>query len=154
MQPLPAKIVSRKKRAKEGRSSDEVEHFPVPSRVTVRRRSAVAAVELRDPEVRPWSSLLIKAAVLDFCYSIPLIWLWFQVYSNSKGSSSNSKRGGLDIEDGLGRPQKVARHNDIDQYSGEEDEMSDWFSSNPNDAALKWSFENVLAGGLVADCFV
>lgn len=51
MQPLPAKIVSRKKRAKEGRTSDEVEHFPVPSRVTVRRRSAVAAVELRDPEV-------------------------------------------------------------------------------------------------------
>ncbi|KAE7999191.1 hypothetical protein FH972_003648 [Carpinus fangiana] len=95
--PLPAKLVSRKKRAKDGRSSDEVEHFPIPSRVTVRRRSAVAAVELRDPEV----------------------------YSNSKGSSSNSKRGGLDVEDGLGRPLKVARHNDIDQYSGGEDEMSD-----------------------------
>jgi len=95
--PLPAKLVSRKKRAKDGRSSDEVEHFPIPSRVTVRRRSAVAAVELRDPEV----------------------------YSNSKGSSSNSNRGGLDVEDGLGRPLKVARHNDIDQYSGGEDEMSD-----------------------------
>ncbi|XP_041002052.1 protein PAF1 homolog [Juglans microcarpa x Juglans regia] len=95
--PLPTKLVLRKKRAKEGRSSDEVEYFPVPSRVTVRRRSAVAAVELRDSEV----------------------------YSNSKGSFSNSKRGGLDIEDGLGRPQKVARHQDIDQSSGAEDEISD-----------------------------
>lgn len=51
VQPLPTKLVLRKKRAKEGRSSDEVEHFPAPSRVTVRRRSAVAAVELRDSEV-------------------------------------------------------------------------------------------------------
>lgn len=145
MQPLPAKLVSRKKRAKDGRSSDEVEHFPIPSRVTVRRRSAVAAVELRDPEVWPWSYILkIKLALLDLCYWIPLIWLCFQVYSNSKGSSSNSKRGGLDVEDGLGRPQKVSRHNDIDQYSGGEDEMSDWFSSNPNAAASKWQIAFVL----------
>ncbi|XP_023921847.2 protein PAF1 homolog [Quercus suber] len=95
--PLPTKLVLRKKRAKEGRSNDEVEHFPIPSKVTVRRRPTVSAVELRDSEV----------------------------YSHSKGSFSNSKRGGLDIEDGLGRPQKVARHQDIDQYSEAEDEMSD-----------------------------
>lgn len=95
--PLPTKLVLRKKRAKEGRSSDEIEHFPVPSKVTVRRRSTVAAIELRDSEV----------------------------YSHSKGSFSNSKRGGLDIEDGLGRPHKIGRHQDMDQYSGAEDEMSD-----------------------------
>ena len=51
MQPLPTKLILRKKRAKEGKSSDEVEHFPVPARVTVRRRSTVAAVEVKDPEV-------------------------------------------------------------------------------------------------------
>lgn len=50
-QPLPAKLVLRKKRAKEGRSTDEVEHFPAPSRVTVRRRSTVAAIELKDAGV-------------------------------------------------------------------------------------------------------
>jgi len=52
MQPLPTKLILRKKRAKEGKSSEEVEHFPVPSRVTVRRRSTVAAIELKEPEVR------------------------------------------------------------------------------------------------------
>jgi len=51
MQPLPTKLVLRKKRAKEGRSNDEVEHFPIPSKVTVRRRPTVSAVELRDSEV-------------------------------------------------------------------------------------------------------
>ncbi|GFY97086.1 hydroxyproline-rich glycoprotein family protein [Actinidia rufa] len=51
--PLPTKLILRKKRAKEGKSSDEVEHFPVPARVTVRRRSTVAAVEVKDPESYP-----------------------------------------------------------------------------------------------------
>lgn len=51
MQPLPTKLVLRKKRAKEGRSGDEVEQFPIPSRVTVRRRSSVAAIERKDSEV-------------------------------------------------------------------------------------------------------
>lgn len=41
----------------------------------------------------------------------------FQVYSNSKR--------GLDIEDGIGRSHKHARHQDMDQYSGAEDDMSD-----------------------------
>ncbi|KAK2971129.1 hypothetical protein RJ640_008553 [Escallonia rubra] len=47
--PLPTKLILRKKRAKEGKSSEEVEHFPVPSRVTVRRRSTASAVELKEP---------------------------------------------------------------------------------------------------------
>jgi len=51
VQPLPTKLVLRKKRAKEGRSGDEVEQFPAPSRVTVRRRPNVAAIELKDSEV-------------------------------------------------------------------------------------------------------
>ncbi|KAL6996406.1 Protein PAF1 [Sarracenia purpurea var. burkii] len=51
--PLPTKLILRKKRAKEGKSSDEVEHFPAPSRVTVRRRSTVAAMELKESESYP-----------------------------------------------------------------------------------------------------
>lgn len=51
MQPLPTKLILSKKRAKEGKSSDEVEHFPVPSRVTVRRRPTVNAVEMKESEV-------------------------------------------------------------------------------------------------------
>jgi len=42
MQPLPTKLVLQKKKAKEGRSGDDVEHYPVPSKVTVRKRSTVA----------------------------------------------------------------------------------------------------------------
>lgn len=49
MQPLATKLVLQKKKAKEGRSGDEVEHFPVPSRVTVRRRESVSVEELNDP---------------------------------------------------------------------------------------------------------
>lgn len=51
MQPLPTKLVLRKKRAKEGRSGEEVEQCLVPSRVTVRRRSSVAAIERKDTGV-------------------------------------------------------------------------------------------------------
>ncbi|XP_062191391.1 protein PAF1 homolog [Phragmites australis] len=35
--PLPTKLVLQKKKAKEGRSGDEIEHFPVPSQITVSR---------------------------------------------------------------------------------------------------------------------
>ncbi|KAM3211120.1 hypothetical protein ACQJBY_064751 [Aegilops geniculata] len=35
--PLPTKLVLQKKKAKEGRSGDEIEHFPVPSRIIVSR---------------------------------------------------------------------------------------------------------------------
>ncbi|PPS18872.1 hypothetical protein GOBAR_AA01707 [Gossypium barbadense] len=51
LQPLPTKLNLRKKRAREGRSGDEIEHFPIPSRITVRRRSTAAAIELQEPEV-------------------------------------------------------------------------------------------------------
>ncbi|OMO66541.1 RNA polymerase II-associated, Paf1 [Corchorus olitorius] len=95
--PLPTKLNLRKKRAREGRSGDEIEHFPIPARITVRRRSTVAAIELKEPEV----------------------------YSNSRGGISSSKVGRLDAEDGLGRPHKLARHQDVDQYSGAEDDLSD-----------------------------
>lgn len=47
VQPLPTKFILRKKRAREGKSSDEIEHFPAPSIVTVRRESKVSAVNLK-----------------------------------------------------------------------------------------------------------
>lgn len=59
MQPLPTKLILRKKRAREGKSSEEVEHFPVPRTVTIRRRPNVAVMELRDEGVRKCSLLLI-----------------------------------------------------------------------------------------------
>ncbi|KAJ8756004.1 hypothetical protein K2173_024549 [Erythroxylum novogranatense] len=43
--PLPTKITLKKKRATEGRSSHEVEHFPVPSRVVVRNMSTANTME-------------------------------------------------------------------------------------------------------------
>lgn len=49
--PLPTKINLRRKRAKDGRSGDDIEHFPVPSRITARRRSTAATIEMRDSEV-------------------------------------------------------------------------------------------------------
>ncbi|CAB4272514.1 unnamed protein product [Prunus armeniaca] len=93
--PLPTKLVLRKKRSKEGKTSDEVEHFPAPSRVTVRQRSTVAAIELKDSG--------------DY----------------SRGSVSNLKTRRFDVEDTLERPRKIARHQDIDEYSGAEDDFSD-----------------------------
>jgi len=48
MQPLPTKLALQKKKAKEGRSGDEVEHYPVPSKVTVRKRSIVAIGEQKE----------------------------------------------------------------------------------------------------------
>ncbi|XP_034201614.1 protein PAF1 homolog isoform X2 [Prunus dulcis] len=93
--PLPTKLVLRKKRSKEGKTSDEVEHFPAPSRVTVRQRSTVAAIELKDSG--------------DY----------------SRGSVSNLKTRRFDIEDTLERPRKIVRHQDIDEYSGAEDDLSD-----------------------------
>ncbi|XP_059645095.1 protein PAF1 homolog [Cornus florida] len=46
--PLPTKLILRKKRAREGKSNEEVEHFPPPSRVTVRRRSTVSAIQSKE----------------------------------------------------------------------------------------------------------
>jgi RNA polymerase II-associated factor 1 len=43
--PLPTKLVLQKKKAKEGRSGDEIEHFPVPSRITVSRTDRGGTME-------------------------------------------------------------------------------------------------------------
>lgn len=47
--PLPTKLILRKKRSREGKTSDEVEHFPVPASITVRQRSNVS-VEMKEFE--------------------------------------------------------------------------------------------------------
>ncbi|KAJ9568435.1 hypothetical protein OSB04_004401 [Centaurea solstitialis] len=47
--PLPTKLMLRKKRAREGKTSDEVEHFPVPASVTIRQRSSVS-IEMQESE--------------------------------------------------------------------------------------------------------
>lgn len=57
VQPLPTKINLKKKRAQEGRSGDEVEHFPVPSSITVTQKSTAATTELRDSGVLSWIHL-------------------------------------------------------------------------------------------------
>ncbi|KAB2620559.1 RNA polymerase II-associated factor 1-like protein, partial [Pyrus ussuriensis x Pyrus communis] len=93
--PLPTKLVLRKKRSKEVKTSDEVEHFPAPARVTVRRRPTVASIELKDAG--------------DY----------------SRGSVSKLRTRGYDVEDTLERPQKIARHQDMDEYSGGDDDLSD-----------------------------
>ncbi|OIV89932.1 hypothetical protein TanjilG_00448 [Lupinus angustifolius] len=93
--PLPTKLVLRKKRAKEGRSGDDVEQFPVPSRLTVRWRSSASVIEQKDS----WA------------------------YSISKGSSS--KKRSLEMDDGLEQHRRVASHQDNYQSSGTEDDMSE-----------------------------
>ncbi|CAK9153497.1 unnamed protein product [Ilex paraguariensis] len=95
--PLPTKLVLRKKRAKEGKSSEEIEHFPVPSRVTVRRRSVVSAVELKESGD----------------------------YSGAKGTTLNSKRQRTDVDVGLGQLRKVVQETDMGQSSGAEYDLSD-----------------------------
>ncbi|KAJ1378149.1 RNA polymerase II associated factor Paf1, partial [Sesbania bispinosa] len=89
--PLPTKLVLRKKRAKEGRSGDEVEQFPIPSKVVVRQRPNVAAIELKESGV----------------------------YTNTKGSSSH--RGGLEIDDDMEEQHRVAPDQDNYQSSGADD---------------------------------
>lgn len=71
MQPLPTKLNLRKKRAREGRSNEDVEHFPVPSRLTVRRRPSVAVIELNDAGVR-WNSIFKLTFHIRFCFGIHL----------------------------------------------------------------------------------
>ncbi|KAK6786148.1 hypothetical protein RDI58_014673 [Solanum bulbocastanum] len=45
IQPVPTKLVLQKKIAGEEKSNNEVEHFPNASRVTVRKRPTVTAIE-------------------------------------------------------------------------------------------------------------
>ncbi|KAI4325316.1 hypothetical protein MLD38_030728 [Melastoma candidum] len=95
--PLPTKLNLRKKRASGGRSADEIEHFPAPASITVRQRPTVAAIELKDPEAG----------------------------TSSRGNSSRLRMRHSDDEDGMESPGKLARVGDADQYSGDEDYMSD-----------------------------
>ncbi|KAL3528689.1 hypothetical protein ACH5RR_008011 [Cinchona calisaya] len=95
--PLPTKLILRKKRAREGKSSEEIEHYPVPSRLTVRKRPTVVAIELKE----------------------------VGGYSASKGSSYNPKRARLDVEDGLGQSHKSVDDMEPDHSSGAEYDMSD-----------------------------
>ncbi|CAN8240636.1 unnamed protein product [Cochlearia groenlandica] len=96
--PLPTKLNLRKRRAREGRTSDEIEHFPVSSRVTIRRRSIVSSVEHKDSGV----------------------------YSNSRVGASSSKMRRLEDEEGLGRSWKNEPEQDANQYSdGNEDAYSE-----------------------------
>ncbi|ONK59004.1 uncharacterized protein A4U43_C08F1980 [Asparagus officinalis] len=96
--PLPTKLVLQKKKAKEGRSGDEVEHYPVPSSVTVRKRPTVAVVEQKE-----------SAGTSS---------------NNGTGDVTGLKhdRSFRDYESGTRH--KIPRMDSMDQFSGEED-MSD-----------------------------
>ncbi|TXG68828.1 hypothetical protein EZV62_003763 [Acer yangbiense] len=95
--PLPTKLNLRKKRSREGRSSEEIEHFPIPARVTVRKRPTVATIELKESGD----------------------------YLNPKKHSS-SKMGKYDPEDELGRSGRgSSRHQDLYHSSGAEDDISE-----------------------------
>ncbi|XP_019194433.1 PREDICTED: protein PAF1 homolog [Ipomoea nil] len=94
--PVPTKLSLRKKRAREGKSNEEVEQFPIPARVTVRNRQTVDVIELKDEGG----------------------------YSSFKGSGSDSKRSRMSLEDGL-HSEKGMHDTDEDQSSGGEYELSD-----------------------------
>ncbi|KAG8380018.1 hypothetical protein BUALT_Bualt07G0149900 [Buddleja alternifolia] len=98
--PLPTKLILRKKRAKDGKSTEESEQFPVPKTVTVRKRSTVAAVELRDEG--------------DF------------VASKGSNVNSRSERDNIGSSSG-GRLRRIVQDADDadDHFSGLEDDMSE-----------------------------
>lgn len=98
--PLPTKLVLQKRRAKEGKASDEVELFPPPSRVTVRKRS-ILSIEEAGPSQG--------------------------IHASHGHGTSKLKRQRLSTEDDQedDHEEEEPRHmEDVDQYSGEE-EMSD-----------------------------
>ncbi|KAF8105060.1 hypothetical protein N665_0163s0031 [Sinapis alba] len=95
--PLPTRLNMRKRRAREGRASDEIEHLPVPSRVTVRNRSSVSIIEHKDSMVN----------------------------SNSRMGASSSKMRRLEDEEGLGRSWKHGMEQDANQYSDGNDDYSE-----------------------------
>nr|VDD34816.1 unnamed protein product [Brassica oleracea] len=96
-QPLPTRLNMRKRRAREGRAFDEIEHLPVPSRVTVRNRSSVSIIEHKDSMVN----------------------------SNSRNGASSSKMRRLEDEEGLGRSWKHGSEQDANQYSDNNDDYSE-----------------------------
>ncbi|XP_010262891.1 PREDICTED: uncharacterized protein LOC104601298 [Nelumbo nucifera] len=134
---LPMKLVLWKKRAKEGRSSDEVEHYPIPSRVTVRCRPEVAAIELQEAGdlARPSETPMAMGDSQDYSLrnkrsrscmkSFSLLKDPHDDYENSKGNVSSSKRGTSTIEDGLVRQHKLSQLQDMDHSSGAEDDISE-----------------------------
>lgn len=95
--PLPTRLNMRKRRAREGRAFDEIEHLPVPSRVTVRNRSSVSIIEHKDSMVN----------------------------SNSRNGASSSKMRRLEDEEGLGRSWKHGSEQDANQYSDNNDDYSE-----------------------------
>ncbi|XP_071733494.1 protein PAF1 homolog [Rutidosis leptorrhynchoides] len=95
--PLPTKLMLRKKRAREGKTGDEVEHFPVPSSITVRQRPNVS-VEMKESES----------------------------YVGSKGRSSNARHDSrMDMEDDVNEHHNGMDDDEMDQYSGAEYDVSD-----------------------------
>lgn len=67
----------RKKRAREGKSTDEIEHFPAPSAVTVRWRADVSVGEVIESKVKQINWILcFKNQTLDFLF------FFFLLFSN------------------------------------------------------------------------
>ncbi|KAL5717300.1 Protein PAF1 [Ranunculus cassubicifolius] len=95
--PLGTKLNLRKKRAKEGRSHEEVEHYPVPSRITVRNRPPPLEIK----ESGGYNN------------------------KNRKDVTPNSKRGRSSIEEVHESRHKSARRDNMDNFSEAEDDMSE-----------------------------
>ncbi|KAD6118666.1 hypothetical protein R6Q59_024864 [Mikania micrantha] len=96
--PLPTKLLLRKKRAREGKTTDEVEHFPVPASITVRQRSRVS-VDMKESEI----------------------------YADLKGKNSNPRHHDrMDMDDDVNRHHHNDMDDgDMDQSSGAEYDLSD-----------------------------
>ncbi|XP_041995124.1 protein PAF1 homolog [Salvia splendens] len=96
--PLPKKLILRKKRAREGKSTEEVEQFPVPRSITVRKRTKVDIKEFVEEED----------------------------YAPLKGNlNSRSGRDGS-MDRGLSRLRRMSSQDmEPDNYSGAEDELSE-----------------------------
>ncbi|KAI4386990.1 hypothetical protein MLD38_004859 [Melastoma candidum] len=97
IQPLPTKRNLRKKRASEGRSTDEIEQFLAPASITVRQRPTVSAVELKDPE-----NVLGRG------------------YEQKGRYALSPELGHSEDVDSLESQRKLSRVRDVDQFSREE----------------------------------
>ncbi|KAG6390565.1 hypothetical protein SASPL_148303 [Salvia splendens] len=96
--PLPKKRIIRKKRAREGKSTEDVEQFPVPGSVTVRRRTNVSIKDLTEEE--------------DY---LPL-----------KGNLNSRSGRGASMDRGPGRLRRMSNQDmEPDDYSGAEDDLSE-----------------------------
>ncbi|GJY16790.1 protein PAF1 [Tanacetum coccineum] len=101
--PLPTKLMLRKKRARDGKSSVEVEHFPVPASVTVRQRSRVS-VDMKESES----------------------YIGSKRRRHHEQQKDTQDDGDMDMEDGYHEQQKDTQDDgDMDQSSGAEYEVSD-----------------------------